>query len=457
MSLLEPYRAILDRTDPVGVRGRVAAVRGLTVSVEDFPVPVGAGCRIVRGDSTVSARVVGFAGRHTLLMPLGSTAGICHGDRVEMDSAVQAVPVGQDLQGRVVDGLCGAIDGGPQPVAEDRAGVWPGPIAPMRRRRITEPLSTGVRAIDAMLTVGRGQRMGVFSGSGVGKSVLMGMIARNTDADVTVIAMIGERGREVRDFIEKDLGEEGLKRSVVVASTSDESPLLRVQAAAVATSIAEYFRDRGCDVLLLMDSLTRFAAAQRQIGLAAGEPPASKGYPPSVFNLLPELLERSGRTETGSITGFYTVLAEGDDLSEPISDAVRSVTDGHIALSRTLASRGHYPAVDCLNSVSRLMLDLVDPEHARAARALRRIISLYAEVEELVNVGAYRHGSSPQFDLAIRAIEPIEYLLRQDIHETADFDDTRRRLKELHAEIERMDGESADASPQSAGENEHAK
>ncbi|MGC9454773.1 MAG: FliI/YscN family ATPase [Phycisphaerae bacterium] len=457
MSLLEPYKSILDRTDAVGVRGRVAAVRGLTVSVEDFPVPVGAGCRIFRGDTTISARVVGFAGRHALVMPLGPTAGICHGACVEMDSATQTVPVGPGLQGRVVDGLCRAIDGGEQPAAEDRAGVWPGPIAPMRRRRITEPLSTGVRAIDAMLTVGRGQRMGVFSGSGVGKSVLMGMIARNTDADVTVIALIGERGREVRDFIEKDLGPEGLKRSVVVASTSDESPLLRVQAAAVATSIAEYFRDRGCDVLLLMDSLTRFAAAQRQIGLAAGEPPATKGYPPSVFNLLPELLERSGRTETGSITGFYTVLAEGDDLSEPISDAVRSVTDGHIALSRTLATRGHYPAVDCLNSVSRIMLDLVDSEHAEAARVVRRVISLHAEVEELLNVGAYRHGSNPKFDLAIGAIELVEELLKQDITEDADYEDTRRRLKALHAEIQRMGGESAVGSYQAAGESEHAK
>lgn len=456
MSLLEPYKAILDRADPVGVLGRVAAVRGLTVSVEDFPVPVGAGCRIVRGDTAVSARVVGFSGRHTLVMPLGSTAGICHGDRVEMDSAVQTVPVGPGLRGRVVDGLCGTIDGGEQPGVEDRASVWPEPIAPMRRRRITEPLCTGVRAIDAMLTVGKGQRMGIFSGSGVGKSVLMGMIARNTDADVTVIALIGERGREVRDFIEKDLGEQGLKRSVVIASTSDESPLLRVQAAAVATSIAEYFRDSGCDVLLLMDSLTRFAAAQRQIGLAAGEPPATKGYPPSVFNLLPELLERTGRTETGSITGFYTVLAEGDDLSEPISDAVRSVTDGHVALSRTLASRGHYPAIDCLNSVSRLMLDLADGEQVAAARELRRIISLYAEVEELVNVGAYKHGSNVDFDLAIRAIKPIEELLQQRLDEKADFDDTLRRLTALHAEIERMRDESAVASAPAAGENEHA-
>ncbi len=459
MSLLEPYRAILNRTDPVGVTGRVVGVRGLTVSAEDFPVPVGAGCRIVRGQARVNARVVGFAGQHTLLMPLGSTAGICRGDRVEMDAAVQTVPVGPGLRGRVVDGLCRPIDGRGRLPVEDRASVWPEPIAPMHRRRINEPLRTGVRAIDAMLTVGRGQRMGIFSGSGVGKSVLMGMLARNTDADVTVIALIGERGREVRDFIEKDLGDEGLKRSVVVASTSDEPPLLRVQAAAVATSVAEYFRDRGCDVLLLMDSLTRFAAAQRQIGLAAGEPPATRGYPPSVFNLLPELLERSGRTEHGSVTGFYTVLAEGDDMSEPISDAVRSVTDGHVSLSRSLAGRGHYPAIDCLDSISRIMLDLADEAHAEAAREVRRLISLYAEVEELVNVGAYKRGSNPQYDLAINAIEPICGFLTQGIDESARFEDTRRRLLDLQDRIGRVNGESVvTAEGQSAaGEAEHAE
>jgi flagellum-specific ATP synthase len=457
MSLLDPYRAILHRVDPVGVTGRVSGVRGLTVSVEDFPVPVGAGCRIVRGDAGIDARVIGFAGERTLLMPLGSTAGICRGDRVELDSAVQTVPVGPALRGRVVDGLCRPIDGGGPPTVEARASVWPEPIAPMRRRRISEPLCTGVRAIDAMLTVGRGQRMGIFSGSGVGKSVLMGMIARNTDADVTVIGLVGERGREVRDFIERDLGTEGLKRSVVVASTSDEPPLLRVHAAAVATAIAEHFRDRGGDVLLLMDSLTRFAAAQRQIGLAAGEPPATKGYPPSVFNLLPELLERSGRTESGSITGFYTVLAEGDDLSEPISDAVRSVTDGHVSLSRHLASRGRYPAVDCLHSVSRIMLDLADDGHVEAARRLRRLIALHAEVEELVNVGAYKAGSNPEFDLAIRAIGPIRELLTQGMDERADFTETRQRLAALHADIDRMDGASDGPSAPTAGEVQRAQ
>jgi flagellum-specific ATP synthase len=305
----------------------------------------------------------------------------------------------------------------------------------MGRRRITQPLGVGIRAIDGLLTIGRGQRMGIFSGSGVGKSVLLGMISRFTAADVTVIGLIGERGREVRDFVERDLGPAGLAKSVVVVSTSDEPPLLRVQAGAVATAVAEYFRDRGADVLLLVDSLTRLATAQRQIGLVAGEPPATKGYTPSVFNVLPQLLERSGRTERGSITGFYTVLAEGDDPSEPISDATRAVTDGHIQLSRELANRGHWPAIDCLRSVSRVMIDLVDSPHRAAAAELNRLMTLYGQVEDMVGIGAYRSGANRDFDLAIQARPLIEAFLTQGIAEREAMDGTRAKLLELHKRI----------------------
>jgi len=287
----------------------------------------------------------------------------------------------------------------------------------MQRERISEPIGTGIRAIDSMLTIGRGQRMGIFSGPGVGKSVLLGMVGRYTSADVTVIALVGERGREVRDFIEKDLGEEGMKKAVLVVATGDEPPLVRVQAGAVATAVAESFRDRGCDVLLLMDSLTRLAMAQRQIGLVAGEPPATKGYTPSVFNLLPELLERSGRTARGSITGFYTVLVEGDDMSDPISDAVRSITDGHVWLSRALANRGQYPAIDVLESVSRVMIDVTDAAHRDAARDVQRVLAVHRDIEDLVNIGAYARGTNGECDQAVDMLPAVREFLRQDIDE----------------------------------------
>ena len=347
------------------------------------------------------------------------------------------------MLGRVLDGFGRPIDSAGAYRTDSRVPLWPEPMAPMHRRRISEPLATGVRAIDAFMTVGKGQRMGIFSGSGVGKSVLLGMISRYTSADVTVIAMIGERGREVRDFIEKDLGPEGLKRSVVIVSTGDEPPLVRVQAGAVAAAVAEHFRDQGCDVLLVMDSLTRLATAQRQIGLAAGEPPATKGYTPSVFNLLPQLLERSGRTESGSITGFYAVLVEGDDFSEPVSDAVRSVTDGHIWLSRELATRGHYPAVDVLASISRIMIDVTDDEHLRAARGLQRLMAHYAEIEDLVSIGAYQKGANSDCDIAIDAMPQIRSFLAQGITEQSSFGDTKRLLAGLY---DRLVGTEAEQS-----------
>ena len=456
MSLFEPYKQMVRHIQPLGVSGRVSAVRGLTVSVADFPAPIGAGCRVEGLAGAVEARVVGFADQQTLVMPMGAMTGICQGARVVLTTSRQSVAVGEAVLGRVLDGTGRPIDERGPLTTTAHMPIWPEPIAAMQRRRITAPLCTGVRAIDALLTVGRGQRMGIFSGSGVGKSVLLGMIGRHTAADVTVIGLIGERGREVRDFIEKDLGPDGLTKSVVVVSTGDEPPLLRVQAGAVATAVAEFFRLRGADVVLLVDSLTRLATAQRQIGLVAGEPPATRGYTPSVFNLLPQLLERSGRTETGSITAFYTVLAEGDDLSEPVTDAVRAVTDGHIHLSRELANRGHYPAIDCLSSVSRVMIDLVDQEHLAAARELSRLMAVFAEVQDMVSIGAYKGGANKDYDLAIAAQPLIRSFLSQAVAEREQFDATRGKLLDLHRRLEQIKRslQSAGAARSGAGRNQ---
>ncbi len=446
MKTFESHKQILHHLQPVGVSGRVSAVRGLTVGVSDFPAPIGASCRIVRGRRSIKARVIGFSGDETLVMPLGSTVGISRRDRVEFVGAEQAVAVGPDVLGRVLDGFVQPIDDRSEISAAARMPVWPEPITAMRRKRITEPLSTGIAAIDGAMTVGRGQRMAVLSGSGVGKSVLLGMIARNTAADVKVLAMIGERGREVRDFIDRQLGPKGLKNTVVIVSTSDEPPLMRVQAAAAATTVAEYFRDQGADVLLLMDSLTRLATAQRQIGLAAGEPPATRGFPPSVFNLLPRLLERCGRTVDGSITGFYTVLVEGDDMTDPVADAVRSVTDGHVWLSRDLANRGHYPAVDILQSVSRVMTEITSADHQAAAREIQRLIAIYSDIEELVNLGAYQKGASVEYDLAIESIGMIREFLTQDVQCRSGLGRTKKELIEIHSRIEQRKRELQSAS-----------
>jgi len=427
----DSYKQALKCVQPVGLSGCVCGVRGLTVMVSDFPVPIGAACRITRDSMCIDGRVIGFAGDQTLVMPMGAMTGICRGDRVLCTSTEQNVAVGAEMLGRVINGMGEPIDDlGPIRI-EKRVPLWPAPVSPLVRRRIDKPLATGVRAIDSLLTVGQGQRMGIFSGSGIGKSVLLGMIGRYTAADVNVIALIGERGREVREFIEKDLGPEGMKRSVVIVSTGDEPPLVRVQAGAVAATVAEYFRDRGANVLLLMDSLTRLATAQRQIGLIAGEPPTTKGYTPSVFNLLPELLERCGNTAAGSITGFFTVLVEADDMNDPIGDAARSVTDGHIWLSRDLANRGHWPAVDVLQSVSRVMIDVADEEHLAAARQLRKLITLHAEIEELLNIGAYQSGASAEHDLAVQAMPAIKNFLTQRIDECARHAQTLDQLRQL--------------------------
>jgi len=379
----------------------------------------------------VQAEVVGFRDNRALLMPLGEMGNISYGNEVIATGRSLRVPVGRALLGRVLDGLGRPLDGrGPiEPEAE--APVAQSPPHPLRRSRITRPLSFGVRAVDGLLTCGRGQRIGIFSGSGVGKSTLLAMIARHSDADVNVIALIGERGREVLDFIEKDLGEEGMRRSVVVVATSDQPAILRIKGAQVATSIAEHFRDQGLDVMLTMDSVTRFAWAQRELGLAVGEPPTTRGYTPSVFAVLPKLLERSGTSPHGSITGLYTILVEGDDMNEPVADVVRSILDGHIVLSRDLAARGHYPAIDVLQSVSRLMPDVADEPHRRAAERMRELLSVYRSAEDLINIGAYTAGTNAKIDEACAAMDDIRAFLKQDLNESSSRDQTHQRLLAL--------------------------
>ena len=423
----------LDEIYPFGLRGRVDRVVGLAVAASGFPAPLGAQCRIVpRGVvGPVDVEVVGFQGGQTLLMPYAELRGVRRGDPVVLQATSQQVAVGEALLGRVLNGRGEIVDAGEPLELTERVPLDRGAPDPLRRPRIDEPLSTGIRAIDSLLTVGKGQRVGIFSGTGVGKSVLLGMMARHTKADVNVVALVGERGREVRDFIEKDLGPEGLSRTVLVVSTSNEPALTRVKAAMVASAVAEFFRDRGADVLLMMDSVTRVATAQREIGLATGEPPTTRGYCPSVFALLPRLLERSGRAPTGSITGFYAVLVEADDPTEPIGDAVRGILDGHIWLSRDLASRSHYPAISIHESISRLMVDLVDEEHLRQARGMVRLWSDYESAYDLISIGAYVRGSDPEIDQAIDLRPRIAEHLTQQIDEKTDFEEGRRGLAQL--------------------------
>lgn len=430
--IFSPELDALTRTLPFEVSGRVISVSGLTLRAAGLSVPVGSTCEITAaGGRIVPAEVIGFDQRAAVLMPLGGIDGLSRGQPVRCVRAAQRVGVGPGMLGRVIDALGRPIDRDEPFVIEERYPLWrPAPPA-LQRRRIDEPLSVGVRSINAMLTIGRGQRIGVFAGTGVGKSVLLGMMARYTSADVAIIALVGERGREVGDFLERDLGADGLRRSVVVVSTSDQSPVMRVRAAGVATAAAEYFRDQGADVLLLMDSVTRVAMAQRQIGLAVGEPPTTKGYTPSVFSLLPQLLERAGRTARGSITGLYTVLVEGDDPTEPIADAVRGILDGHVWLSRKLAARGHYPAVSVLESISRLMPDIASPEHLAAARRVQRLMAIWEDIADLVNIGAYAAGTNAEYDLAIRARPWIEEFLQQPIECAADFAASRQAMLDL--------------------------
>jgi len=417
-----PFSQILEVTPAFNVEGTVTKLIGIGLEAA-LPDPIhGQVVEVERPHlEPLTCEVVGFDKNRVILMPYGELGGVRPGARVRTISNGLRINAGDFLIGRVVDGLGHPVDEGPafprgRAVPLDRLG--PNPVT---RPLITEPMITGVRAVDCALTLGKGQRVGIFSGSGVGKSVLLGMMARYTEADINVIALIGERGREVREFIERDLGEEGLKRSVVVVAISNQPALLRLRGALTATAIAEYFRDTGRDVLFMMDSLTRFALAGREIGLAAGEPPATRGYPPSVFGLIPKLLERAGRSPHGSITGLYSVLVEGDDLAEPISDISRATLDGHIVLSRDLADRGHYPAIDILGSVSRVMRQVVDKEHLRLAGRLKDHLAAYREMEDLINIGAYQRGSNPRVDAAIDRMDDIRAFLQQDLAEGAGF------------------------------------
>lgn len=441
----------LDAAMLTGITGQVVETSGLSAAVAGMPAPVGATVAIERqsGDD-VEAEVIGFRDDKTIVMPLSNMHGVRRGSAVRLVRTTRVLRTGEQLLGRVVDAKGRCIDGRPQPMLARRRALEGVPIAATQRPRIERPLGTGVRTIDALLTCGRGQRLGVFAGSGVGKSVLMGMMARATQADVTVIALVGERGREVNEFIERELGAAGLARSVVVVATSDEPALLRVQAAYAATAIAEDFRDAGRDVLLVMDSLTRFALAQREIGLAAGEPPTTRGFPPSAFALLPRLVERAGRTARGSITAFYSVLVEGDDENEPIADAVRGLLDGHVWLSRRLAERGHYPAIDVLRSISRLTNDLSGAEERRARQVIRELLAVYAENEDLVTIGAYRQGANRTLDAAVELREEINGLLRQSTDERPEFDQVRRDLAALAAKCEARLGRATAPAPMAA-------
>lgn len=433
----DKYHRALSCLDPIRVNGKVSEIVGLVVEGHGPGASIGELCSIypAGGQAAFNAEVVGFKNGKVLLMPLEGMHGLGPGCRIMSLGRQAGVRVGPALLGRVIDGLGVPIDSRGIMECAEEYPIYADPINPLQRGRISDPMDLGIRAINGVLTCGKGQRMGIFAGSGVGKSVLLGSIAKHTRADVNVIGLIGERGREVREFLEKNLGKEGLKRSVVVVAASDMHPLIRMRAAYVATAIGEYFRDQGADVLLMVDSLTRFAMAQREIGLSVGEPPTTKGYTPSVFSLLPKLLERSGSLEKGgSITGLYTILVEGDDFNEPVADAARSILDGHIALSRDLASRSHYPAIDISQSISRVMVDLVDPEHRRMAARIQKIVSTYKKAEDLINIGAYIEGSNPEIDDAIRMIHSVNGFLRQGIDEQIDFQQTRQDMQALFAQ-----------------------
>lgn len=428
------YHTIINNIDPIRVYGKVTEITGLMVEGSESGSSIGEMCRIYSNSNSdsIMAEVVGFRNGNVLMMPIESLQGIGPGARIFPLGKKADVKVGRRLLGRVIDGLGHPIDDKGAIEYDDEYPVYADTINPLKRGRIREPIDLGIKAINGLFSCGKGQRMGIFSGSGVGKSLLLGMVARHTKADVNVIGLIGERGREVREFMENNLGEEGLKRSIIVVATSDSHPLIRMRAAYVATSISEYFRDQGLNVLLMVDSLTRFAMAQREVGLFLGEPPTTKGYTPSVFSLMPKLLERTGNIEGGgSITGLYTVLVEGDDFNEPIADAARSILDGHITLSRELASKNHYPAIDILQSISRVMIDIVDEEHRRKAKNILNAVATYKKAEDLINIGAYVGGSNPEIDFAIRMIEKINTFLRQDIHENVTFEDTKAELLTL--------------------------
>lgn len=429
-----PIFEIAGNQSLITVGGRVSQVIGMVIESDGPGIPVGSICEVevFRGRSTVPAEVVGFREGRVLLMPLGEMRGVEPGSAIRLAEGQARVTVSQALLGRIIDGLGQPMDGGPPLPGEAFYPLYAEPLNPMERERIQEPVDVGVRSINGLLTLGKGQRIGIMAGSGVGKSTLMGMIARHTAADISVIALIGERGRELKDFIERDLGPEGLARSVVIVATSDQPPLVRMRGAYLAMAVAEYFRDHDRDVVLMMDSVTRYAMSSREVGLAIGEPPTSRGYTPSVFGQLPKLLERAGTCQgKGSITGIFTVLVEGDDMNEPIADAVRSIVDGHIVLSRDLAGQGHYPAIEVSGSVSRCMSDVASAEQIEAAHRFLEIISLYRRSEDLINIGAYAKGSNPKIDNAIAMIDQLNGYLRQQVEQQVPYKDSVAQLLAL--------------------------
>lgn len=429
---LEKYRSLIEKSY-IKKLGRVVKVVGLTIESVGPDANLNDFCIITPKDEEgqqVYAEVVGFRDKKVLLMPYGNVEGIGPGAIVESTGAPLTVPVGDHLLGNVLDGLGNYLDG-TSIESGTRYSVEADPPDPMERKMIDEVLPLGVKAVDGLLTIGKGQRIGIFAGSGVGKSTLLGMFARNTKADINVIALIGERGREVKEFVERDLGEEGMARSIVVVATSDKPALIRKKAAKTATAIAEYYRDQGKDVLLMMDSLTRFSMAQREIGLASGEPPVSRGYPPSVYSEMPKLLERAGTGARGSITGLYTVLVDGDDFNEPITDTARSILDGHVMLSRKLAHKNHYPAVDVLQSISRVMSQIATSEHKKLAGKLKNVMATYSEAEDLINIGAYKEGSNKNIDYAISKIDEVNSFLTQETDEKYDFNSVIEDLRTI--------------------------
>lgn len=434
---LQRYHRKLEEIDPVKKFGKVTQITGLIIEGHGPGSSIGELCDIYPNGvlQPVEAEIVGFKDEHMQLMPLGETRGFSPGNKIVAKRQMARIKVGNNLFGRILDGTGNPIDNKGEIVERLSYPLYSNPMNPMVRRRIEKPLDLGIKAFNGLLTCGQGQRLGIFAGSGVGKSVLLGMVARNTAADVNVIALIGERGREVKEFIEKDLRAEGLARSVVVVATSDQPPLVRIRGAYIATAIAEYFRDCGKKVILMMDSVTRFATSCREVGLAIGEPPTTKGYTPSVFSALPKLLERAGTCSgEGSITGLYTVLVEEDDLNDPIADAVRSILDGHVVLSREIASQNHYPAIDILHSLSRTMIDVVSTDHLNHARRLREIMSRYKKVEDLINIGAYKKGSNANIDYAINMIDRINSYLSQGINDKVDFENSVKGLGNLFEE-----------------------
>ena len=432
---LTRFRSALFTSDLFSYRGKIDKIVGMTVEATGIECSIGDVCNINRGPDkpTVITEVVGFRGNKVLLMPYQDIEGIGYGSSVHNIGSKLTIKVGRGMIGRVVDALGHPIDGKGDFETDDEYPINGEPSNPMDRPEIDTPIEFGVKAIDGMLTIGKGQRMGIFAGSGVGKSTLMGMIARNVKADINVIALVGERGREVGEFIDQSLGEEGMSRSVLVVATSDQPAMMRSKCALAATSIAEYFRDQGQDVLLMMDSLTRFAMAQREIGLSTGEPPVARGYTPSIYTALPKLLERSGNFEKGSITGIYTVLVEGDDANEPISDTVRGIIDGHIMLSRKIAMRNHYPAIDVLASVSRLMSTIAQPDHKEAANKIRNLMSIYQDNQDLISIGAYKSGTNPELEYAIGKMNEINEFLQQRTDEKISFDETMELIQKTVA------------------------